>query len=103
VAFPVKQTEIDEGPEHGKIVRPRVGLNPEDCGRGLGEHPSNNSCGEDLREQDCINLPDECVSDLKAALAHGNSILEIVWNVSKARLVVDSSGAGAGLGRTSVA
>ena len=29
------------------------------------------------RTQDCINLPDERVPDLKTALAHGNSILKV--------------------------
>ena len=29
------------------------------------------------RTQDCIHLPDERVPDLKAALAHGNSILKV--------------------------
>jgi len=69
----------------------------------LRKHTANNSRGENLREQDRINLPNERIPDLEATLAHGYSILEIVWNVSEAGLVVDSSGAGAGLGRFSAA
>jgi len=97
MAFPVEQAEVNEDTNHGDIVRPRIGLNPEYCGWGLREHTGNDSRGEDLCEQDCINLSDKRVPDLEAALVHGHSILEIVRNISEAWLVVDSSGAWARL------
>jgi len=98
MAFPVQQAEIDEYTKHGEVERPWIGLNPEDCGWRLRKHTANDSCGEDLYKEYRVNLPHECIPNLGATFAHRHSVLEVVWNISKVGLVVDSPCAGAGLG-----